>query len=71
MFCALMCKPEVHVGMRACHLTALFHGFIRPVFAVFHVVAHLAAVDTLAVLTAELPWPVTLCNWRGHKRGRV
>lgn len=54
--------------MRACDLTALFHGFIRPVFAVFHVVTHLAAVDTLAVLAAELPRPVALCNWWAHKR---
>lgn len=74
MFCAFMCKTEVlseHVGMRVRNLTALFHGFIRPVFAVFHVVTHLAAVDTLAVLTAELPWPVTLCNWWGDNRGHV
>ena len=44
------------------YLTTLLHGFIRPVLAVFHVVAHLAAVDTLAVLTAELSRPVALCN---------
>lgn len=46
-------------------LTALFHGLIGPVLAVFHVVTHLAAVDTLAVLTAELSRPVALCDcWR-------
>lgn len=47
-------------------LTALFHGLIRPVFAVFHVVTHLAAVDTLAVLAAELSRTVALCDCRRH-----
>lgn len=44
------------------YLTALLHGLVRPVLAVFHIVADLAAVDTLPVLTAELSRPVALCN---------
>lgn len=43
-------------------LTALLHGLIGPVLAVFHIVTHLAAVDTLAVLAAELSRPVALCD---------
>lgn len=43
-------------------LTTLLHGFIGQVLAVFHAVAHLAAVDTLPVLAAELSGPITLCD---------
>lgn len=72
-----LCAPEVAIKLmrnRVCGcfkcedkterngLTALLHGLIRPVFAVFHVVTHFVAVDTLPVLTAELPWPITLSN---------
>lgn len=46
-------------------LTALLHGLVGPVFAVLHVVTHLAAVDALAVLAAELSGAVALCDcWR-------
>lgn len=41
-------------------LTALLRGLIGPVLAVFHAVAHLAAVDTLPVLAAELFEPLAL-----------
>lgn len=47
-------------------LTALLHGLIGPVLAVFHIVTHLAAVDTLAVLAAELSRPVALCDCGRH-----
>lgn len=43
-------------------LTAVLGGFIGPVLAVFHAVAHLAAVDALPVLAAELFEPVALCD---------
>lgn len=43
-------------------LTALFHWFVRPVLAVLHIVTHLAAVNTLAVLAAELSWSIAFCN---------
>lgn len=44
-------------------LTALLLGLIGPVLAVLHAVAHLAAVDTLPVLAAELFEPLALCHW--------
>lgn len=44
------------------YLTTILHGFIRPVLAVLHTVAHLAAVYTFPVFTAELLWCVTFCN---------
>lgn len=43
-------------------LTALLHGLVGPVLAVFDIVTHLAAVDTLAVLAAEPSRPVALCD---------
>lgn len=66
MLRAFMCMHEVRRRpVCRARLTALLHGLIGPVLAVFHIVAHLAAVDTLAVLTAELFRPVALCDcWR-------
>lgn len=52
--------------------TTLLHGFIRPVLAVFYIVTDFAAVNTLPVLTAELSWPVALCNcWEDKTHYKV
>lgn len=42
-------------------LTTVLHGFIGPVLTVLHIVTHLAAVNALAIFTAELFRPVALC----------
>lgn len=59
--CLCVCKEREK-------LTALLRRLIRPVFAVLHIIAHLAAVDALAVLTPELSWPVAFRNCGEHIR---
>lgn len=47
-------------------LTTLLRRFVRPVLAIFHIVAHLAAVNALPILATELFGAIALCNCGEH-----